>query len=211
MLSFRDSRPLNFLPLDMATLAEQMQLSPPVYLSKMIGFLNPPTAVQFNIVGLPESSGIAAGGTWTLNAQGFWNFTGGVNNSNAITQSWAVSMMLPVGSLWVYASGQVGPNLPLFDNTASWNLTGFDQAIVDLWPQIFGAQSAGARAKLHVSINLEDVFDSIAAWAGAPVTTALVAAAELLGAHGTGYSCPAPESGTGQWECYPNQPPQPPG
>jgi hypothetical protein len=154
MASFRDARPTN-LPPDMATLVQQMQLSWPVSLSKLIGYLSAPTAVQFNSAGLPETSGIAASATWTLNAQGFWNFTGGVNNSNAITQQWAVGMKLPLQdqSFWVSASGQVGPNLPLFSNTASWNDTGFDQRIVDFWPEIYGARSATAAANLQTSIN----------------------------------------------------------
>ena len=215
MVSFRDTRPPN-LPPDMATLAKQMQLSWPVYLSKLIGYLSAPTAVQFNSAGLPETSGIAASAIWTLNAQGFWNFTGSVNNSNAITQQWAVGMALPLQSqtVWVNASGQVGPNLPLFSNTASWNNTGFDQRIVDFWPEIFGARSAAAAANLQVSINVGDALEAVGIFLGAAGVAALVAVAALLGPNGKGWNCPTnpqvrgSDDGSGidvVWKCVPNE------
>jgi hypothetical protein len=213
MVSFRDARPPN-LPPDMATLAKQMRLSSPVSLRKLIGYLSAPTAVQFKSAGLPETSGVAASATWTLNAQGFWNFTGSVNNSNAITQQWAVGMALPVQgqTFWVNASGQVGPNLPLFNNNASWNYTGFEQQIVDFWPEIFGARSATAAANLQVSINVGDALEAVGISLGVAGVAALVAAVALLGPNGKGWSCDGPnlqgsDDGTGidvTWKCTPN-------
>jgi hypothetical protein len=197
MLSFRDARPPNFPP-DMATLAQQMELSRPVLLSKLIGYLSAPTAVQFKLTGVPEVSGVAASAAWTLNAQGFWNFTGSVNNSNAITQQWAVGMALPVQgqSFWVNAQGQVGPNLPLFSNTASWNYTGFDQRIVDFWPEIFGARSATAAANLQVSINAGDILEAVGISLGVAGVAALVAAVVLIGPDGKGgWQCDPPTVG----------------
>jgi hypothetical protein len=195
----------------MATLAQQMDLSRPVYLSKLIGDLSAPTAVQFNLTGVPEVSGVAASATWTLNAQGFWNFTGSVNNSNAITQQWAVGMALSLQgeSLWVNHQGQVGPNLPLFSNTASWNDTGFDQRIIDSWPELFGARSTTAAGNLQVSINAGDIIEALGIYLGVAGVAALVAVVALLG-----WECPdkptikRSDDGTGidvGWRCYPKQ------
>jgi hypothetical protein len=213
MLSFRNARPSN-LPPDMAILANQMDLSRPVSLRKLIDYLNAPTAVQFNSAGLAETSGIAASATWTLNAQGFWNFQGKLNNSNAITQQWAIGMVLPVQGqkFWTHAGGQVGPNLPLGNNNASWNYTGFEQTIVDFWPEIFGAnlQSATALTNLQVSINVGDALAAVGIYLGAAGgalgVVSLVAAAALLGPNGEGWTCgdpqPVPGDGIGvQWTC----------
>jgi hypothetical protein len=71
MVSFRDARPPN-LPSDMAILANQMDLSRPVSLRKLIGYLSGDNAVQFNSAGLPETSGIAASATWTLQNTNYW-------------------------------------------------------------------------------------------------------------------------------------------
>jgi hypothetical protein len=195
-LSFRDARPPNSPP-DTAALASQMGLNRPVSVRTLIGFLTAPTAVQFNSSGLPEASGIAASATWTLNAQGFWNFTGSVNISNSITQQWAVGMALPLqgGQFWVNHSDQVGPNLPFFSNTASWNDMGFDQRIADAWPEIFGARarSATAAASLKVSINVGDVLEAVAIDLGVAGVAALLAAGALLGPNGKGWLCDPPQ------------------
>lgn len=215
MVSFRDARPPNFPP-DMANLAGQMKLSRPASLRKVIDDLSAPTAVQFNSAGLPEASGIAANATWTLNAQGFWNFAGGVNNSNAITQQWAVGMALkvPGRTFWVNTSGQVGPNLPEFSNTASWNQTGFEQQIVDYWPAIFGARLTGATTNLQASINVGDALEAVGIYLGVAGVAALVAAAALLGPNGKGWQCDppqlaAPEPGSSGIDvtmtCYPKK------
>jgi hypothetical protein len=56
----------------MAILANQMDLSRPVSLRKLIGYLSGDNAVQFNSAGLPETSGIAASATWTLQNTNYW-------------------------------------------------------------------------------------------------------------------------------------------
>lgn len=212
--SFRDARPPDYPP-DMAALAEQMQLSRPVSLRTLIADLSAPTAVQFSS-GVLDTSGIAASANWILNAQGFWNFTGSLNNSNAITQQYALGMALNVrdangNKLWVRHSDQVGPNLPSFSNTASWTDQGWDQRIVDFWPAIFGerAQSATAAADLKVSINVGDALEAVGIFLGAAVIGALVGYEILLGPTGTGWHCEGPVFVPGpgitiQWICYPN-------
>jgi hypothetical protein len=198
----------------MATLAKQMELSLPVSLSQLIDYLSAPTAVQFNSAGLPETQGITASATWTINAQGFWNFTGSLNNSDKITQQWAIGMALPVqgARFWTYAHGQVGPDLPLFSNNASWNYTGFDQKIIDFWPEIFGARSTKAATNLQVSINVGDVLEAIAIFGGGG---AILAVGALLGPNGKGWHCDPPSvepaggpGGAGadvKMRCYPNE------
>ena len=209
MVSFRDAVPPDN-PADMATLAQRMNLSRPVSLRHLLGFLGPPTAVQFNS-GTLRTSGIAASGLWSLNAQGFWNFTGSLNNSDAIPQQFGFGMALNVrdangNRLGVAHSDQVGPNLPLFNNNASWNETGFDQRIIDLWPAIFGARSAGAATRLDVSIDAGDVLVDLGLVAGA----VFIAAAGLF-IGGRRWQCDpvtvqATEGGTGVegvWRCSP--------
>jgi hypothetical protein len=116
-------------------------------------------------------------------------------------------------SFWVNANGQVGPNLPGFSNTASWNDTGFDQRIVDFWLAIFGARarSATAAATLQVSINVGDALEAAAIYLGVAGVAAFVAAEAIIGPNGTGWHCdpatPVPGPGINvEWRCYPNPP-----
>jgi hypothetical protein len=143
----------------------------------------------------------------SCDAQGAWNFTGNINNSNAITQQWGFGMSLNVfdangNPLAVAANGQVGPNLPGFSNNASWNQSGFDQRIVDLWPQIYGARSDSAGYDLKASINAGDVIEAVAISLG----VAVVAFLALIGPNGHGWHCDTPvvDGQSVKMICYPN-------
>jgi hypothetical protein len=217
VVSFRDARPPDYPP-DMAALTEQMHLSRPVSLRALIGDLSAPTAVQFSS-GPLRAQGCLASAYWTLNAQGFSNFSGSINNSDAITQQYAVGMTLNVrdangDAIGVMHSGQVGPNLPLFNNNASWNDTGFDQRILDLWPSIFGLQYSSAAADLKVSDNVADSIEAVLevlleAVAGAVAVVVVVVGGALL-VGGKLYTCAptnnqAARSREGvviDWECH---------
>ena len=147
MVNFRDAVPPTN-PADMAVLAARMNLYRPVSLRKLIGDLGPPTAVMFSSGNISTSiagGNVAGSATWILNSQGFWNFQGSINNSSLVSLHFGFGMALNVkdangNPLGVIQADSIGPALPLFSNNASWNQTGYDQRIVDLWPAVFGAR-----------------------------------------------------------------------
>jgi hypothetical protein len=173
-----------------------------------------PQSVAFTTPVLGPST-VTSSATWVLNSQGFWQFTGSIHESGMIGQSYAFGMFLDGvvdaqgNPISVVHSGSVGPDLPFVDDNDSWNDQGFDQRIVDLWPQI--AQAAMGY-DLSVHYTLDEVLEGLAGAIGA----AVVAAALVIGGvvFGSDYTCDstpgvgATPDGHGVdvvWHCYPKK------
>jgi hypothetical protein len=173
-----------------------------------------PQSVAFSTPTLGPST-VTSSATWVLNSQGFWQFTGSIHESGIIGQNYAFGMFLdgvadaqgnPVS---VVHAGSVGPHLPFSNDNDSWNDQGFDQRIVDLWPQIAQA-SVGWDLSVHYTLG--EVLEALAEAIGVGVVAAALAIGGAV--FGSDYTCDktptveATPDGRGVdavWHCYPKK------
>ena len=150
-----------------------------------------PEAVAFTSGTLGPST-VTASATWTLNNQGFWNFSGSIHESGVLGQDYGFGMTLDVtdsagNPISVVHTGSVGPNLPLLNPNDSWNDEGFDQRIIDLWPSIVSATS---QSGLSVHTDPIQVFEGILEILGVGAAALLIAAGGvLIGGDGKDWTC----------------------
>ena len=137
-----------------------------------------PQAIAFSSGTLGPST-TTASAQWTLNAQGFWNFTGRIHESGLVGHAYGFGMALNVkdangvGFAAVH-SGSVDANLPLMRNDDSWSDSGGPETrIIDNWPSIVSARSS---VELNVTTNAIYIFDAVIEALGVVVVAVLVAA-----------------------------------
>jgi hypothetical protein len=127
-----------------------------------------PSAIAFES-GLLGALGVSGMAQWTLNAQGYWNYTGSVTNSEILSTNYSFGIALNITDSQgnypaVVYSATVAPDLPFFSNTDSWNVSGYDPRIIELWPAIVKARSV---SKISAATNaLDAVLEGLIALVG---------------------------------------------
>jgi hypothetical protein len=177
------------------------------------GIMVLPQAIQFSSGTLGPST-TTGSAFWTLNAQGFWNFSGSVHESGLVGHAYGFGMSLNVqdpngwGPVVVH-SGSVGQNLgPIGNPNDSWSDSGFDQRVIDLWPAIVSAQSL---ATLNVDTDASHILPAVLEALGIVHAVGLLVVGLVIG--GQGWTCDrATVQGSGDnggfgvdvtWTCHP--------
>ena len=147
-----------------------------------------PQAVAFNS-GHRSTATASGNATWTLNAQGFWNFSGNANEGGVLGEEYAFGMALNVNDangnpIAVNHQGSLGPNIPFGNNNDSWTDEGFDQQIADRWPEIVAARS---RADMQASTDPLHVFEGVLEALGLAAAAPLLVVGLVIAGHG--YTC----------------------
>ncbi len=183
-------------PFGPAAQAETISIPWTAYGGRLSGTLQINISVLPNLIAFTSGSLTALSATasvvWTLAANGYWRYSGSIKNSEVLASNYSLGMKLNViidgKPLPIVHTGTVGPDLPFFNNTDSWEDQGIDDRIRLHWREILAAHSS---AVLSVSTNafdavLEGLGLTVAVYYGAALVAAVavgaVAAAVVGGA-----------------------------
>ena len=124
------------------------------------------------------AEGATASATLLLFADGSWLYSGSIKNSEVFASNYSLGIKLNLNPpIVALRTGSVGPDLPFFSNTDSWNAQGIDPRIAERWPEIL---AAGNSASLSVSTNPFDaVLEILGLTVAAYYAAALIAAAAV--------------------------------